>query len=59
VEQYFSVEALLQADEVWLTSSTKEVAPVVEVAGQAIGEGGAGPIWQRAQTLFKQHKYDY
>jgi D-alanine transaminase len=59
VEQSFSIEDLLQADEVWLTSSTKEVAPVIEVAGQAIGQGGVGPIWLRAQTLFKKHKYDY
>ena len=41
-ETWFSKDELLEADEVWLTSSSKEVAPVVEVDGKPIGTGGSG-----------------
>ncbi|WP_088329055.1 aminotransferase class IV [Lacimicrobium sp. SS2-24] len=47
------------ADEIWLTSSSKEVAPVVELDGKAVGSGQAGPIWQQAQSLFSKVKYHY
>ena len=47
------------ADEVWLTSSSKEVAPVVAIDGQAVGNVGIGDVWLAAETLFAQHRYDY
>lgn len=58
-ERGFTVEELLAADEVWITSSSKEIGPVVEVAGQVVGSGEPGPIWRQAQSLFSQYKYDY
>lgn len=33
------------ADEVWLTSSTKEIRPVLKVNGVTIGDGEPGPVW--------------
>ncbi len=47
------------ADEVWITSSSKEVAPVVSIEGQAVGTGDVGDVWLKAQTLFCEHRYDY
>ncbi len=47
------------ADEVWLTSSSKEVAPVVSIEGEPVGDGEVGDVWLQAQTLFSQHRYDY
>lgn len=47
------------ADEVWLTSSTKEIAPVVSVDDKPVGDGEIGDIWLLAQRLFSQFKYDY
>ena len=47
------------ADEVWITSSTKEIGAVVGVDGVPVGDGQIGDIWLAAQTLFTQHKYDY
>ncbi|BAU56500.1 D-alanine aminotransferase [Halorhodospira halochloris] len=38
------IDELSNADEVWLTSSTKEVAPVIEIDGHPICEGRPGPI---------------
>ncbi|MFK7828440.1 MAG: aminotransferase class IV [Congregibacter sp.] len=47
------------ADELWLTSSSKEVAPIVAVEGKAVGSGEVGDIWLQAQNLFSQFRYDY
>ena len=43
---------LLKADEVWITSSTRGVHPVVEFNGQPIGKGQAGILWERMWDLF-------
>ncbi len=58
-ERVVSLEEARTADEIWFSSSTKEVIPVVELDGVAVGDGRPGVIWQQAQTLFSQHKYDY
>jgi D-alanine transaminase len=47
------------ADEVWLTSSSKEVAPVVSIDDAVVGDGQVGDSWLVAQTLFSQHRFDY
>ncbi|KEA64567.1 D-alanine aminotransferase [Marinobacterium lacunae] len=53
-EADLSYEQLLGADEVWISSSTRAVLPVLEVDGQQIGEGGKGPLWLRMYELFRQ-----
>ncbi|MFV8816209.1 aminotransferase class IV [Haliea sp. E17] len=58
-ETVISLEDLRAADEVWLTSSTKEIAPVVEIDGQAVGDGQVGNVWLAAQTLYSAHKFDF
>ncbi|MCL4104043.1 UNVERIFIED_CONTAM: hypothetical protein GTU68_034905 [Idotea baltica] len=58
-ERIVTVDELKQADEVWISSSSKEIAPVTEVDGQPVGDGKVGDIWLAAQTLFSAHKYDY
>ena len=54
-------EAIPEADlrtaaEIWVTSSTKEVAPVVRLDGEAVAEGEPGPLWQRVNGLFQDYK---
>ncbi len=44
------------ADEVWLTSSTKEIRPVIRVNGVTIGEGVAGPVWCRMYQYYQELK---
>lgn len=46
-EQWFGTDYLLSADEVWLTSSTKEITPVAEIDGHTIGDGAAYPLQHR------------
>lgn len=58
-ERIISKDELLDADEVWITSATKEVGPVVKVNGKLVGDGKPGAIWQQVQSLFTKHKFDY
>ncbi|MEW9799555.1 aminotransferase class IV [Alteromonas sp. CYL-A6] len=57
-EQVFSVQALLDADEVWLTSSSKEIAPVGRVGDTIIGDGQPGPVWEAAINAYHRMKFD-
>ena len=56
-ETWFSKEDLLNADEVWLTSSSKEVAPVIEVDGHVIGNGEVGDVWEKAIAAYHSYKF--
>lgn len=49
-------EQLYTADEVWLTSSTKEIAPVVRIDQQPINQGKAGELWQRMWQYYQDYK---
>lgn len=54
-EQAFDISFLLQADELFLTSTTAEIMPLISVDGQPIGGGQVGPVVQKLQALFEQH----
>lgn len=58
-ERVVTMDELTQADEVWLTSSSKEIAPVVEIDGAPVGDGKVGDVWLAAQTLYSAHKFDF
>ncbi|MCC5851829.1 MAG: D-amino acid aminotransferase [Alkalimonas sp.] len=58
-ERAISRAEVLASDEVWLTSSSKEVAPVVQINDQWVGDGEPGDIWLDVQTLFSAHKYEF
>jgi len=44
------------ADELWLSSSTKEVLPIVQLDGRPIGNGCPGPIYERMDKGYQQFK---
>lgn len=45
------------ADELWLTSSTKEVLPIVELDGRKVGgDGTAGPLYQQMIGWYQDFK---
>jgi D-alanine transaminase len=46
------------ADEIWLTSSTREIAPVVKLNGNMVGDGRAGAVWKRMIMLYQQFKQE-
>ena len=56
-EQDIDKSMLLSADEIWLTSSTKEIAPVIELDNKTISKGEAGPVCRQLQALFNEFKH--
>ncbi len=52
VECNIARDALMVADEVFLTGTAAEVTPVREVDGRQIGEGQAGPVTSQLQDAF-------
>jgi D-alanine transaminase len=52
-EHTFTLEELKAADEVFLSSTTSEVMPVVEIDGNQLNGGSPGPITRRLQALFE------
>lgn len=51
-----SASDLDRAEEVWLTSSTREVGAVVRLNGRPVGEGTPGPLWHRMYHLYQACK---
>jgi D-alanine transaminase len=44
------------ADELWVTSSSKEVLAIVRLDGAAIGDGRPGPVFRRMYRLYQDFK---
>ena len=59
IERTITKDEMFDADEIWLTSSSKEIAPVVEIDGKPVGDGRPGDVWVAAQTLYSAHKHNY
>ncbi len=59
IESAVPKERLFAADEVWVTSSSKGVYPVVAVDGKAIGDGKVGPWARKLARQYQQHMFDY
>jgi D-alanine transaminase len=49
-------EELFTADEVWLTSSTKEIVAITELDQKPIGQGKPGPVFTRMYELYQTFK---
>jgi D-alanine transaminase len=47
------------ADEIWVTSSTKEVLAVTMLDGKPVGDGKPGPLFRRMHALYQQFKQDH
>ena len=48
---------LLSADEVFLTSTTKEIVPIVTVDDHTIGSGTPGPVTQKLLTRYRERAW--
>ncbi len=44
------------ADEIWVTSSSKEVLAIVSLDGRKVGEGWPGPVFRRMYALYQEFK---
>lgn len=57
-ERTINMDEVWDADEVWISSSSKEVVPVVKLDGKPVGDGKPGPVWEKAAKLYSAGKYD-
>lgn len=53
IEKPFSIEELKVADEVFLTGTTVEIMPVIEIDQKTVGNGTPGPLTMKLQEKFK------
>ena len=58
-ESSISRKRLQEADEIWMTSSTKEILPVTQLDNRPVGKGVPGPIWEKMLDLFQAFKQSY
>jgi D-alanine transaminase len=56
IERRIPLEELVSADEVWITSSIREVLPVTWLDGAPVGSGVPGPQWARLDALYQEYK---
>lgn len=54
VEARLTANVLREAEELFLTSSTREIQPLVAVDGQAVGSGEPGPVTLRLADAYKE-----
>jgi len=55
-EKNISEDDLHQADEIWLSSSTREILPIVTLNQHAVGKGTPGVVWQQIIQLYQAYK---
>jgi branched-chain amino acid aminotransferase len=53
IEGLFPVSEIHKADEMFLTSSTREVVPIVRVDGNAVADGRPGPVTIRLLEAYR------
>ena len=58
-ERVITMDELRTADEVWLSSSSKDIVPVTRIDDRPGAMGHIGDVWLAAQTLFSAHKFEY
>lgn len=54
VEEAFTLEDIQTADEMFLSSSTSEVMPIIEVDGEQIADGKPGAITRQLQKAYEK-----
>ena len=58
-ERVITMDEVWDADEIWISSSSKEVVPVIKLDGKPVGDGKPGPVWEKAAKLYSAGKYDF
>jgi len=56
MESAIPESSLHAAEEIWLTSSTKEILPVTLLDAKPVGQGRPGPVWARMNGFYQDYK---
>ena len=56
IQQAIPKDWLYTSDEVWITSSTKEILAVTCIDGEMVSDGKPGEQWKKTYALYQQHK---
>ena len=56
-EMEIDYQRLIQADEVWISSSTRAIVPVVQIDDYVVGDGQKGLLWQRMFEIFTRYQH--
>ncbi|MDH3382179.1 MAG: aminotransferase class IV [Flavobacteriaceae bacterium] len=59
IEKEISIEELILADEVFITSTTREIMPITNIDSTSIGDGKVGNISHNLIHDFRQLKMEY
>ena len=59
VEQTLRLEDLYTADEVFITSTNRNVIGIREIAGRKIGDGATGVVTKKLDVVFDSFVKDY
>ncbi len=55
-EKTFTKQELMQADEAWITSSTREIMPITSIDGILINSGKIGDVWTLIYDRYQELK---
>lgn len=58
-ERVVTMDEVRAADEIWITNSSKHIAPVIELDGKPVGGGQVGVMWERAMVIYEAAKFDF
>lgn len=58
LERQMTLAECQQASEIWLTSSTREILPVITLDEKPVGNGQVGPLWERMYQLYQAYKQE-
>jgi branched-subunit amino acid aminotransferase/4-amino-4-deoxychorismate lyase len=58
-ERNLSLTELYTADEAFTSGTMGELTPILEADGRLIGDGNAGPMTKRLQSLHRQFAYEH
>lgn len=57
-EQDIDESMLSSADEIWITSSTRQIFPITTLNNRNVADGNPGPLWQKMLRLFRNYIHE-
>ncbi|MCL5261555.1 MAG: aminotransferase class IV [Gammaproteobacteria bacterium] len=56
IERKIKQNELKAADEIWVSSSSRGIFPIVKLDGRLIKNGKPGPIWEKAIAIYLEYR---